>query len=124
MNDKDNRTDRNKENIPAVPPGMWIKCTKCGKLIYRKELEKNKFICMKCGKYFRMPSENRILDIIDEIKVVKLSLVQPVSICEMCVVPTSAFSAKASWVRFWDRRFSRIRLPRFTKLLSFIIAPP
>lgn len=45
-----------------------------------------------------------------EIKVVKLSLVQPVSICEMCVVPTSAFSAKASWVRFWDRRFSRIRL--------------
>lgn len=27
-----------------------------------------------------------------EIKVVKLSLVQPVSICEMCVVPTSAFS--------------------------------
>ena len=53
MNDKDNRTDRNKENIPAVPPGMWIKCTKCGKLIYRKELEKNKFICMKCGKYFR-----------------------------------------------------------------------
>lgn len=49
MNEKDNRTDRNKENIPAVPPGMWIKCTKCGKLIYRKELEKNKFICMKCG---------------------------------------------------------------------------
>lgn len=47
MNEKDNRTDRNKENIPAVPPGMWIKCTKCGKLIYRKELEKNKFICMK-----------------------------------------------------------------------------
>ena len=31
MNEKDNRTDRNKENIPAVPPGMWIKCTKCGK---------------------------------------------------------------------------------------------
>ncbi|MFR5149514.1 MAG: hypothetical protein ACLTER_08250 [Ruminococcus sp.] len=24
---------------------MWIKRTKCGKLIYRKELEKNKFIC-------------------------------------------------------------------------------
>lgn len=68
MNDKDNRTDRDrsKENIPAVPPGMWIKCTKCGKLIYKKELEKNKFICMECGKYFRMPSENRILDIIDE----------------------------------------------------------
>ena len=72
MNDKDNRTDRNKENIPAVPPGMWIKCTKCGKLIYRKELEKNKFICMKCGKYFRMPSENRILDIIDEGSFVEL----------------------------------------------------
>ena len=72
MNDKDNRTDRNKENIPAVPPGMWIKCTKCGKLIYRKELEKNKFICMKCGKYFRMPSEKRILDIIDEGSFVEL----------------------------------------------------
>ena len=40
-----------------------------------------------------------------EIKVVKLSLVQPVSICEMCVVPTSAFSAKASWVRFRDSVF-------------------
>ena len=53
MNDKDNRTDRNKENIPAVPPGMWIKCT-------------------KCGKYFRMPSENRILDIIDEGSFVEL----------------------------------------------------
>lgn len=72
MYDKDNRIDRKIENIPAVPLGMWIKCTKCGKLIYRKELEKNKFICMECGKYFRMPSQNRIMDIIDEGSFVEL----------------------------------------------------
>lgn len=54
------------ESVPSVPTGMWIKCTKCGKLIYKKELLENNFICSNCHGYFRMPVHNRIDYILDK----------------------------------------------------------
>lgn len=66
--------DNNKRNmkkefdkiIPAVPVGMWTKCSECGKLLYKKELVENNFICPECYGYYRMPSMNRIESLVDE----------------------------------------------------------
>lgn len=54
------------DTIPEVPNGMWTKCPYCGKLLYKKEVKENKFICLGCGKYLRMPSMDRIENILDE----------------------------------------------------------
>jgi len=48
-----------KNNVPAVPDGMWIKCAGCGKTIYKKEIGMYK-ICTECGHYFRFNARERI----------------------------------------------------------------
>ena len=44
----------------AVHDGLWTKCRKCEVIIYAKELEKNAYVCPKCGYYFRMSAYERI----------------------------------------------------------------
>lgn len=36
------------------PEGLWIKCDKCGELIYKAQLEKNNHVCPHCGYHFRV----------------------------------------------------------------------
>ncbi|MBN2412909.1 acetyl-CoA carboxylase carboxyltransferase subunit beta [candidate division KSB1 bacterium] len=43
-----------------LPDGLWIKCQNCGEVIYKKELEKNLFVCMKCDYHFRINSDDYI----------------------------------------------------------------
>ncbi|MFH1336025.1 MAG: acetyl-CoA carboxylase, carboxyltransferase subunit beta [Candidatus Zixiibacteriota bacterium] len=48
-----------------IPDGIWVKCDSCGEIIYRKELEKNLWVCSKCDYHFRINSKdymNLILD--------------------------------------------------------------
>lgn len=52
--------------VPQVPVGMWLKCPSCGKLLYKKELKENYFICLGCDKYLRMSSMDRIESILDK----------------------------------------------------------
>lgn len=54
------------ENIPNIPNGMWIKCTSCSKILYKKEVEDNNKICTNCGTYFRLSARERISSIVDE----------------------------------------------------------
>ena len=56
-------SDRNEE--PVVPDGMWVKCTYCKKLIYKKEMNELK-ICPKCGGHFRLSAMERIAITCDE----------------------------------------------------------
>ena len=46
-------------NEPKIPDGSWIKCSHCGKPIYRKELDEFK-ICPECGGHFRMGAGARL----------------------------------------------------------------
>lgn len=39
---------------------LWIKCTSCMELLYRKEVEKNLSICPKCNYHFPISVERRI----------------------------------------------------------------
>lgn len=56
---------QNQEKGPNIPNGMWIKCSSCGKTIYKKDLEDNFKVCTFCGKHYRMNSRERIEFIID-----------------------------------------------------------
>lgn len=49
-----------------IPDGLWTKCESCGEIIYKKELEKNLWICPQCGYHFRISSKGYIRILLDE----------------------------------------------------------
>lgn len=53
-------------NVPVVPDGTWIKCDKCGKILYKKYLTDNLNVCSNCNHYFRLGAFERIAMICDE----------------------------------------------------------
>lgn len=48
-----------------IPEALWIKCTKCGELIYGRELERTLRVCPKCGYHFRLRARERIAQLAD-----------------------------------------------------------
>nr|YP_010985874.1 acetyl-CoA carboxylase carboxyl transferase subunit beta [Grateloupia asiatica]WOL36792.1 acetyl-CoA carboxylase carboxyl transferase subunit beta [Grateloupia asiatica] len=50
----------------SIPEGLWIKCDKCGFLMYHKALNKNLKVCPQCDHHFPASSQDRILQILDE----------------------------------------------------------
>jgi acetyl-CoA carboxylase carboxyl transferase subunit beta len=54
------------EQKPNIPNGMWVKCEKCSKALYKKDLEKHNLVCPICSTHFRMPAKERIAFTIDE----------------------------------------------------------
>ena len=49
----------------SIPDGMWVKCGKCAKVIYNKELGGFK-ICPGCGAHFRISAPDMIRNVVDE----------------------------------------------------------
>ncbi|MBB6630309.1 acetyl-CoA carboxylase, carboxyltransferase subunit beta [Clostridium algidicarnis] len=54
------------ENTSNIPEGMWVKCEGCGKVLYKKDVEKKNKICIYCGYHFRMTPKERIELTIDK----------------------------------------------------------
>jgi acetyl-CoA carboxylase carboxyl transferase subunit beta len=48
-----------------IPDGLWLKCDRCGEIIYRKELERAFWVCSKCGYHFRISSEQYVSILMD-----------------------------------------------------------
>ena len=44
----------------SVPEGLWIKCPDCAAQLYRAELERNLFVCPKCGHHMRLGARERL----------------------------------------------------------------
>lgn len=44
---------------------MWSKCSKCGEVLYRRDLAANLDVCPRCGYHFRMGAYDRIASIAD-----------------------------------------------------------
>ncbi|MHB8337216.1 MAG: acetyl-CoA carboxylase, carboxyltransferase subunit beta [Ignavibacteriaceae bacterium] len=63
---------RSKENISPdsqkkdLPDGLWEKCSSCGEIIHKKQLETNLWTCTKCGFHFRIGSKEYIDVILDK----------------------------------------------------------
>lgn len=50
----------------SVPDGLWVKCPKCGELIYSRELENNLMMCPKCDYHHRLTARQRLELLADE----------------------------------------------------------
>jgi acetyl-CoA carboxylase carboxyl transferase subunit beta len=50
----------------AQPPeDLWVKCPRCRDMAYRKEVERNLNVCLKCGHHFRLTVEQRLAITVD-----------------------------------------------------------
>jgi len=48
-----------------IPENLWVRCSRCGELLYVKEFEKNLKVCHKCDHHFRLSARERIDLLID-----------------------------------------------------------
>ena len=46
--------------------GLWTKCTSCGAIIWKKDLEANWEVCPKCDHHFRLGSRRRLELLFDD----------------------------------------------------------
>lgn len=49
-----------------VPEGLWQKCPKCGTLLYQKDLERDLYVCRRCGHHLRLSALARVRITADE----------------------------------------------------------
>ena len=61
-----NKKIRQPENKGDIPVGKWLKCERCGEILYREDVRKNYSVCMSCGHHFRLSSRRRIWQTLDE----------------------------------------------------------
>lgn len=54
------------EEKPNIPSGMWLKCNKCGSIIYNEDLASNCYVCSSCGNHLRINANTRISIIFDK----------------------------------------------------------
>ncbi|MBS6196665.1 MAG: acetyl-CoA carboxylase carboxyltransferase subunit beta [Clostridiales bacterium] len=61
----DREEDDRKNSEPSVPEGLWLKCPKCGEMIYRDDVKTHFYVCPKCKGYFRIKTKTRIRMVAD-----------------------------------------------------------
>jgi acetyl-CoA carboxylase carboxyl transferase subunit beta len=53
------------KNASRVPEGLWVKCPVCAQIIYKKDLETNQHVCLKCFHHFRIAASERLRMLFD-----------------------------------------------------------
>ncbi|MBI5865382.1 MAG: acetyl-CoA carboxylase carboxyltransferase subunit beta [Planctomycetes bacterium] len=48
-----------------IPEGLWIACTKCSQMLYRRNLEEELHVCYECGHHYRIDARTRIKQLVD-----------------------------------------------------------
>ena len=54
------------ESRKSVPEGLWTKCSACGAVLYRAEMERNLDVCPKCDQHARVGARFRLDKFLDE----------------------------------------------------------
>jgi len=49
----------------APSPELWVKCPRCKEIAFRKEVERNLNVCLRCGYHFRLTVEQRLAITVD-----------------------------------------------------------
>jgi acetyl-CoA carboxylase carboxyl transferase subunit beta len=49
-----------------LPDGLWVKCPKCGEVLFKKNLEENARVCTTCNHHFRISGRARVSMLADE----------------------------------------------------------
>ena len=52
--------------VDDIPPNLWEECPRCHQLLYTRALEKELWVCPKCGHHFRLSSAQRLQITVDE----------------------------------------------------------
>jgi acetyl-CoA carboxylase carboxyl transferase subunit beta len=50
----------------SVPEGLWKKCPACDAVLYSAELERNLYVCPKCGHHMRIGGRERLERLLDQ----------------------------------------------------------
>ena len=61
-----NKTNVTPARKASIPEGIWTKCTSCGQVLYRAELERNLEVCPKCDHHMRMTARARLTSLLDQ----------------------------------------------------------
>lgn len=56
---------QNAAAAPAAAEDIWIKCPGCREIAFRKEIERNLNVCLKCGFHHRLTVEQRLAITVD-----------------------------------------------------------
>ncbi len=48
-----------------IPEGVWTKCDSCQQVLYRAEVERNLFVCPKCGHHMKIGARERLIRFLD-----------------------------------------------------------
>lgn len=56
---------RRSKSSDARDAALWNKCSKCGEVLYRRDLAANLSVCTRCGHHFRMSAYDRISTLVD-----------------------------------------------------------
>jgi acetyl-CoA carboxylase carboxyl transferase subunit beta len=54
-------TDRRSQ----IPEGLWVKCSNCKEIVYKKEVVRNANVCPKCDYHFRISARERLSQLLD-----------------------------------------------------------
>ena len=49
----------------GIPEGLWMRCTECGAMLFRKVVEEGLFVCPECQHHFRISARVRIAQLVD-----------------------------------------------------------
>ena len=63
------RTTTDDQNVVShadIPVGKWVKCDKCGEIIYKEKLHENNSVCPLCNYHFRLSARRRVWQITDQ----------------------------------------------------------
>ncbi len=53
-------------SVEDIPPDLWEECPRCHQLLYARALEKELWVCPKCGYHFRLNAAQRLQITVDE----------------------------------------------------------
>jgi acetyl-CoA carboxylase carboxyl transferase subunit beta len=48
-----------------VPEGLWIRCVRCGAMVYRRILEEELHVCPECDYHYRIDARTRLAQLND-----------------------------------------------------------
>ncbi|MHB8404159.1 MAG: acetyl-CoA carboxylase, carboxyltransferase subunit beta [Gammaproteobacteria bacterium] len=58
-------TEESRPTRRGIPEGLWSKCEECNSVLYRAELERNLYVCPKCGHHMRLTARQRLEAFLD-----------------------------------------------------------
>lgn len=66
FNNKDNKPsiDNNGKSV-NIPEGVWTKCDSCQQVLYRAEVDRNLYVCPKCGHHMKIGARERLMRFLD-----------------------------------------------------------